>query len=186
MDMHRQTGEMIFSTLKNTSMTTSKLQVSLTNIQSQLKIEKISSLAKDNKIKSLEELVLKIGYDPANVKEVEELIKKKNVDIASLRKQLKLPATKDSQTKEVAETESQKEEMLKLIMDQNAHIREMEAEMDKLIKEKEMNAQLAMVPLDAVPLTGIRTTKVSTSTSTPTQTSDASDKLVKSMEDMSI
>jgi hypothetical protein len=29
MDMHRQTGEMIFSTLKNTSMTTSKLQVSL-------------------------------------------------------------------------------------------------------------------------------------------------------------
>ena len=27
MDMHRHTGEMIFSTLKNTSMTTSKLQL---------------------------------------------------------------------------------------------------------------------------------------------------------------
>ena len=90
MDMHRQTGEMLFSTLTNTTMTASKLQVSLTNIQSQLKIEKISSLAKDNKIKSLEELVLKIGYDPTNVKEAEELIKKKNNDIASLIKQLKL------------------------------------------------------------------------------------------------
>jgi hypothetical protein len=67
-------------------MTSSKLQVSINNIQSQLKLYKISSLAKDNKIKSLEELVLKIGYDPTNVKEVEELIKKKNVDIASLRK----------------------------------------------------------------------------------------------------
>jgi hypothetical protein len=43
-----------------------------------------------------------------------------------------------------------------------------------------------MIPLDAVPLIGIRTTKVSTSTSIPAQTSDASDKLVKSMEDMSI
>jgi hypothetical protein len=86
MDMHRQTGEMIFSTLKNTSMTASKLQVSLNNIQSQLKLEKISSLAKDNKIKSLEELVLKIGYDPTNVKATEELLKKKNVDITSLRK----------------------------------------------------------------------------------------------------
>jgi hypothetical protein len=68
MDMNRQIGEMILSTLTNTSMTTSKLQVSLNNIQSQLKMEKISSLAKDNKIKSLEELVLKIGYDPTNVK----------------------------------------------------------------------------------------------------------------------
>jgi hypothetical protein len=50
-DMHRKIEEMIFSTLKNTSLTASKLQVSLNNIQSQLKLEKISSLAKDNKIK---------------------------------------------------------------------------------------------------------------------------------------
>jgi hypothetical protein len=46
----------------------------------------VSSLEKDNKIKSLEELALKIGYDPANIKAVEELIKKKNTDIATLRK----------------------------------------------------------------------------------------------------
>jgi hypothetical protein len=34
----------------------------------------------------LEELVLKIEHDPSNVKTVEEMLKKKNVDIASLRK----------------------------------------------------------------------------------------------------
>jgi len=51
-------------------------------------LEKISSFAKDNKIKTLEELVLKIGYDPLNVKTVEEMIKKKNADI--------LPPTVDS------------------------------------------------------------------------------------------
>ena len=44
----------------------------------------------------MEELVLKIGYDPSNVKAVEEMLKKKNVDIASLRKHFKLPPTKDS------------------------------------------------------------------------------------------
>jgi len=87
---------MIFSTLTNTSLTTLKLQVSLNNVQSQLKLENISSLAKDNKIKSLEELVLKIGYDPSNVKANEELLKNRNVDIASLRKQLKLLAIEDS------------------------------------------------------------------------------------------
>jgi hypothetical protein len=31
-------------------------------------------------------LVLKIGYDPSNMKAVEEMLKKKNADIASLRK----------------------------------------------------------------------------------------------------
>jgi hypothetical protein len=86
MDMHRQTGEMIFSTLENTSMNAAKLQVSLNNVQSQLKLENISSLAKDNKIKSLEEMVLKIGYYPSDVKAIEELLKKKNVDIESLMK----------------------------------------------------------------------------------------------------
>ena len=49
-------------------------------------MEKIYSFAKENRVKSLEELVLKIGYDPSNVKEAEELVKKKNVGIASLRK----------------------------------------------------------------------------------------------------
>jgi hypothetical protein len=79
-------------------------------------LEKISSFAKDNRVKSLEELVLKIMYDPSNVKVTEEMIKKKNVDIASLRKQLKFPPTEDSQDKEIVEAENEKEELLKLIM----------------------------------------------------------------------
>jgi hypothetical protein len=68
MDLHRQTREMVFSTLAHASSRAAKLQVSLNKFQTQLKLEKISSFAKDNRIKSLEELVLKIGYDPSNVK----------------------------------------------------------------------------------------------------------------------
>jgi len=30
-------------------------------------MEKVSSLAKDNRIKSLEDLVIKIGYDPKDI-----------------------------------------------------------------------------------------------------------------------
>ena len=66
----------------------------------------------------------------------------------------------------------------------------MEAKIYKLIKEKEQNVQMAMIPLEEVPLKRIRTMKASTSSklpsSIPVQVSDASDKLVKSMEDMSI
>jgi hypothetical protein len=81
-----------------------------------LNSEKISSFAKDNMIKYLEELVLKIGYDPSNMKAVEELLKKKNDDIASLRKQVKFPPIEDAQAKDIFEAEDDKEELIKLIM----------------------------------------------------------------------
>jgi hypothetical protein len=86
MDLHKQTGEMVFHTLAHASTSAEKFQVSLNNAQTQLKMQKISSFAKENRIKTLEEMVLKIGYDPTNVKAVEEMIKNKNADIASLRK----------------------------------------------------------------------------------------------------
>jgi hypothetical protein len=158
MDLHRQTGEMIFSTLANASTMATKLQVSLSNVQTQLKLEKISSFAKDNRIKTLEELVLKIGYDPSNVKAVEEMLKNKNVDIASLRKQLKIPPTEDAHAKEIAEIEGEKDEMLRLIMEQNAQLKEMEAELERLLKEKEQSKPMEVIPLSAVPLTGVSTT----------------------------
>jgi hypothetical protein len=128
---------MVFHTLAHASSSMEKLQVSLNNAQMQLKLEKISSFTKDNRIKTLEELVLKIGYDPSNVKAAEEMIKKKNVDITSLRKQLKLLPTDDSQVKDIAEKEGEKDEMLKLLVEQNAQLKEVEAEMERLLKEKE-------------------------------------------------
>ena len=110
--------------------------------------------------------MLKIGYDPSNVKAPEEMLKKKNVDIASLRKQLKLSATKDSQAKEKVETEGEKEEMLKLIMEQNAQIKEMEAELERLVKEKECETPMEVIPLSAFPLIGVSTVTTSTTTTT--------------------
>ena len=64
-----------------------------------MKIDKASLYAKYLRIKSLEELVLQIGYDPANVKATELLVKKKNEYIAKLRKQIKLPQNEHPETK---------------------------------------------------------------------------------------
>ena len=45
--------------------------------------------------------------------------------------------------------------MLKLIMEQNAQLKEMEAEMEKLVKEKEQPKPMEVIPLSAVPLSGV-------------------------------
>ena len=90
-------------------MSLSKLKVALSNTESQLKVEKLCSLAKYNRMKKLEELIVKLGYDPNDCKAAEEIIKKKNAYIVGLQKQLKIPSTKDPQTKEMAENGCDKE-----------------------------------------------------------------------------
>jgi hypothetical protein len=187
MDMHKQTGEMISHTLARVATSAAKYRTTLSNAQTQLKLEKMSSFAKDNKIKTLEELVLKIGYDPANVKAAEEMIKKKNADIAALRKQLKLPPTEDPQTKEIAEREGEKDEMLRLLMEQNAQLREMEAEMEKLLKEKEQTKTVEGITLSAIPIAGLSTATVTAVPSTTTeQVPEGTIDLAKSMERMNL
>ena len=82
---------MIYSTLIGKAITAHQLQNSLNNISAQFQLKKASSQAKDTRIKSLEDLVIELGHDPKDVKVTEKLIKKKNDDIVSLKKQLKIP-----------------------------------------------------------------------------------------------
>ena len=75
----------------------------------------------------MEDLVVKIGYDPKYINVAEEIIKKKNIDIAVLRKSLKLPAIEDASTNGIEENEIQKDDMMKLIIEKNIQIRQMKA-----------------------------------------------------------
>ena len=47
------------------------------------------------------------------------LVKNKNLDIAALRKQFKLPTTEDPMTKDIKEGEARKAYMMKLIIEHN-------------------------------------------------------------------
>jgi len=97
-ELHKQTGEMVYSTLADKTLLAHKLQNSLNNTTVQLELEKASSQAKDNRIRSLEEIIIDLGHDPKDPKAVQALLKERDVDIAALRKMVKLPATLHPQT----------------------------------------------------------------------------------------
>lgn len=86
MEFHNQFGEMLYNTITNRVVATTKLKVLVSNIQAQLNLERVSSEAKHTKIKSLEDLVIKLKYDPNDTKVAEEIIRNKNADIAVLKK----------------------------------------------------------------------------------------------------
>ena len=84
-ELHKQTREVVYSTLSDKAMLAHKLQNSLNNILAQLDLEKASSLVKDNRIKSLEDIVIELGHDPKDSKGIKVLMKKREEDIAANR-----------------------------------------------------------------------------------------------------
>lgn len=150
--------------MTNISIKLPKLRTYLSNVQTQLKLEKISSLEKDTRIKTLEDLVIKLGYDPGDVKALKEVIKNKNANIAALRKQLKFPFTEHPMKKEIEESEKHNEDMLKLIIEKNIQMKELEEQIEKLLKEKEEDAQLITSLVKTIPIVVVDTTGYSTST----------------------
>ena len=96
---------------------------------------------------------------------------------------MKMPPMEDTKAKEIAETEGEKDEMLKLIMEQNAQLKEMEEELERLVKEKEQSIPMEVIPLSAVPFTGVSTTSVAEiSLTTPLTALEKTVELAKSME----
>ena len=81
----------------------------------------MSSTAKDNRIKTLEEIIIDLGHDPKDPKGVRALMKKKDDDIAALKKRLRLPPTEHPQTAELAQ-EKESEDTLNLLMKMNQRV----------------------------------------------------------------
>jgi len=124
-ELHKKTGEMVYATLADKAMLAHQLKESLSNTNTQLDLERMSSTAKDNRITTLEEIIMDLGHDPKDPKGINALMKKKEDDIAALKKQLRLPATIHPQTAEVAQ-EKQGEDMMDLIMRMNQRMIQME------------------------------------------------------------
>lgn len=64
----------------------------------------------------MEDLVIEVGHDPNDIKFAKKLIKKKNEDIAALKKQLNLHHSEHPQKKEALESQTNHEEMMDLVL----------------------------------------------------------------------
>jgi len=198
-ELHKKTGEMVYATLANKALLAHKLQNSLNNTSAQLKLEKASSLAKDNRIKSLEEIIIELGHDPKDSKSIQALIKKKEEDIAALKKQLKLPITMHPTTTEIVEKKSQ-EDTMGLLMKMNERLAETEKELEEALQGKQ--GELASQPSQIAPIVTTTpstvTTAVSPTVSAPTapststtivagsSTTMTTEQLIKAMEDLKL
>jgi len=192
---------MVYATLADKAMLAHQLKESLSNTSTQLDLEKISSLAKDNRIKTLEEIIIEFGHDPKDAKGIKALIKKKEEDIAALRKQLKLPVTMHPQTTELAQ-EKVEEDVMDLLMRMNQRLMQTEQEWEKALQTKrgESTSQppetaptiVSAPPTDttAIPPTepaskiGTETTDPTTAATTEPETSMRMEEMMKAVKEI--
>jgi len=135
-ELHKQTGEMVYANLADKSMLAHQLKESLKNTNTQLDLERMSSSAKDNRIKTLEDIIVDLGHDPKDPKGIRALMKKKEDDIAALRKQAKLPTTIHPQTAELVQ-EKEVDDTMDLLMRMNQRIIQMEEELERALQGKQ-------------------------------------------------
>ena len=77
-----------------------------------------------------------MGHDPKEAKAIEALIKKKDEDIAALRKQLKLPPSRHPQTDEVIRQKSE-EDLMDLLLKLNEQLDDTAQTLEKALKDKQ-------------------------------------------------
>jgi len=160
-ELQKQTGEMVYATLADKAMLAHELKESFKNTNTQLDLEKMSSSAKDNRIKTLEEIIVDLGHDPKDPKGVMALMKKKDDDIAALKKQLRLPPTVHPQTTKLVQ-EKEVEDTIDLLMRMNQRIIKMEEELQRKIKGKqgESTSQLPQIVPTNVPVPPTQVTAI--------------------------
>lgn len=127
---------MVYSTLADKTLLADKLQNSLHNTAAQLELENASSQAKENRIKSLEEIIIELGHDQNDPKGVQALMKKKDEDVAALRKQIKLQPTLHPQTEGVAQ-QKKDQDVVALLLALHKRLVETEGALEATLKQKQ-------------------------------------------------
>ena len=78
---------------------------------------------------------MELGHDPKDPKGIQALLKKKEEDIATLKKQLKLPITMHPQTTEVSQ-QKEEEDVMGLLMRMNERLAETEKALEEALQGK--------------------------------------------------
>jgi len=118
----------------------------------------------------LEEIIIELGHDPNDPKGIQALMKKKDEDITTLRRQIKLPATLHPQTTEVAQ-QKEEQDVVALLMTLHKRLIETEGALEASLKTKQ--GELASQPTQTTTTT--ETMPLMTTTANPCtgQTSEA-------------
>ena len=91
--LHKQTGDIIYSYLLHAIVRVNKLQFLVDKLEVQLKHEKVENKANSIQIKKIQREIISSGNETSNTQAIKILLKEKDNALQVLKKKLKIPST---------------------------------------------------------------------------------------------
>ena len=111
--LHKQTGDVIYSDLLHAVMKITKLQSLVDKMEVQLKHEKVENKANLIQIKNLQGEVLSSGVKPDNMQATKKFLEEKDNTIQVLKKKLKVPNAEHVESSKLFTLQEEKEKFIK-------------------------------------------------------------------------
>ena len=115
--LHKQTGDVIYSDLLHAIMRITKLQSLVDKMEVQLKHGKVENKANLIQIKKLQGDVISLGTEPSSMQETKKLLEEKDNTIQVLKKKLKVPNAEHFQSSELFAFQEEKKKVYQEMMD---------------------------------------------------------------------
>ena len=96
--LHKQTGDIIYSDLLHAMVKINKLQVLVDKLEVQLKHEKVENKANSIQIKKLQADIISSRNETGNTQAIRRLLEEKDNALQVLKKKLKIPSTEHVQS----------------------------------------------------------------------------------------
>ena len=129
--LHKQTGDIIYSDLLHAMMRVNKLQVLVDKLEVQLKNEKFENKANSIQIKNLQVDIISSGNETSNTQAIKRLLEEKDNAFQVLKKKMKIPSTEHVQSSELLALQEEKDRIHQDMMDYKGKPIKLQEEKDK-------------------------------------------------------
>jgi len=129
--LHKQTGDIIYSDLLHAMVRVNKLQVLVDKLEVQLKHEKVENKANSIQIKKLQADLINSGNETGNTQAIKRLLEEKDNALQVLKKRLKIPSTEHVQSSELLALQEEKDRIHQDMMEYKGKTVKLQEEKDK-------------------------------------------------------
>ena len=129
--LHKQTGDIIYSYLLHAMVKINKLQVLVDKLKVQLKHDKVENKANSIQIKKLQADIVSSGDETRNTLAIRRLLEEKDNALHVLKKRLKIPSTEHVQSSELLALQEEKDKIHQEMMEYKGKTVKLQEENDK-------------------------------------------------------
>jgi FtsZ-binding cell division protein ZapB len=135
--LHKQTSEMIYGDLLQSTLNIARLERKVTKLEGKLKQEKETNRAWHIQIKRIESYIMVVGAEPGNMQPIKKFLEEKENTIQVMKKKLKIPGMSMCKPHKLTTLQQEKYSLQQELMNYKEKVLQLEDEKQEWQKERD-------------------------------------------------